>query len=111
MRAAKPWCVLRQAQDEAIFFVAPTVDGRPDGPHPEPVEGRIAVDPAPLITSHALSAGMTRLEEGRFHSLRILPCLFNLWHDPFLVFGPRSPFPALRRCGATTLPARVPRWA
>src|SRR5258708_27379718 len=57
MRAAKPWCVLRQAQDEAIFFVAPTLDGRKGGPHPEPVEGRNPADPAPPINSHARKPG------------------------------------------------------
>src|SRR5258708_39621850 len=57
MRAAKPWCVLRQAQDEAIFFVAPTLDGRKGGPHPEPVEGRNPADPAPPINSHARKRG------------------------------------------------------
>src|SRR5260370_15465385 len=62
MRAAKPWCVLRpfdrlRAQDEAIFFVAPTLDGRKGGPHPEPVEGRNPADPAPPINSHARKRG------------------------------------------------------
>ncbi len=54
-----------RAQDEAIFFVALTVDGRPDGPHPErreaAVEGRIAVDPAPPIISRALARGDGRV--------------------------------------------------
>src|SRR5258708_36236347 len=61
MRAAKPWCVLRQAQDEAIFFVAPTLDGRKGGPHPEPVEGRNPADPAPPINSHARKRGLRGL--------------------------------------------------
>src|ERR1700686_4486366 len=40
------------------FLRGPAIDGRPDAPHPEPVEGRNAVDPAPPTNSHARKAGI-----------------------------------------------------